>query len=153
MLYAKQKVERSRTDVVVIPRQTGDIIISAAAVTNYDDFEKLCPLPKPPEIIRKGGERSVDPNDPDYENSMQEWGKKRFYYMIIQSLSVTEDLEWEKVDPSDPDTWENVDAELQEAFSDLEFSKIVSLVTKVNGLDEDAIEKATKDFLATAQAQ
>ena len=69
--------------------------------------------------------------------------------MFLKSLSATEDLEWETVDMSDPDTWGNFAEELDAVFTPAEQSAITDIVMSACGFNQDKIEEATRLFIAS----
>lgn len=152
MKIAGQLLKFENVETLVIPKGADRIVFKAAAVTDFADFDKMCPTPEPPTVSRPGQEPYKDPNNPKYLEKLTDWAEKRGNWTQLESLKATEGLEWDTVDASDPATWGNYRDELAAAgFSQLEIINILKLITKVNGLDQDAIDKATKDFLAGAQ--
>ena len=149
MKYFGKKIAPIEATVVVIPRQSGDIIFRAQPVLNYDEFEALCPEPLPSESIKPGGARIKNVKSPKYLDAMEKWARSRINWMMIKSLEATEGLEWENVILEDSDTWGNLDDELQESgFSIVERSAVLSAVMDACGLSQGKIDKATKSFLA-----
>ena len=149
MKYAGKKVDGPNVEVVVIPRASGDLVFKAQAVLDYDDFDKLCPVPLPPPIIKKGGERGLDTNDKDYLAAMDKWASAKTNWMILKSLQATPDLEWETVDMSLSETWGNYEQELKDSgFSPPETLRIIQCVINACGLNQEKIDEATKRFLA-----
>ena len=145
-----------REEVLVIPRQgSDDIVFTAKAVLDYGDFDKLFPKPTAPVIMKPGGIKSLDVTDKKYLEKINAWAESRMHWMVLNSLTATEGLEWETVDLVNPKTWANYAEELKKAgFSDGEQARIVNLVVSVNGLDQDKIDEATNRFLAeTREAQ
>jgi len=141
-------IERPEPEVVVIPRQNGNIVFRIQAIVDYEEFENLCPRPQAPTIMKPGGEQSRDVTDEKYIESVQKWATYKSQWLIMQSLAATEGIEWETVDLKNPETWD-VMTELKNAgFSDLERIKITEVIYAVNGLSEALIDKATADFLA-----
>ena len=148
-----KKLDRPTEEVVVIPRPDGDLIFKAKAVLDYNDFDKICPLPQPPEVIRPGGIKARDPEDAGYKKQFDEWAANKTRWMILKSLSATPGLEWETVDMADPKTWENYQKEMQDSGLSIgELSRILAIVNDACGLNQDKIDEATKRFLA-GQAQ
>lgn len=134
---------------VVIPRSDGDVVFKCQAVLTFDDFEALCPVPEAPQILRPGGLRSSDPDDPKYLEILEEWGVKRTNWMILKSLEATEGLEWEGINMSDPDTWDNFRTELADSgFTIGEIGRLIQGVTEACGLNQTKIDEATERFLA-----
>lgn len=153
-----KKIQRPKFEVIVFPRRDGDIIIKAQAVLSYEDFEKLCPPPVPPVVIRPNGTdegaKTTDINHPKYIAAINDWSRMKLDWMILQSLKATEGLEFETVNPSDPDSWQNVHKELEEAgFSELERTKIIEIVVTACGLNQNMIDEATNNFLASQAAK
>ena len=148
-----QKIQGPNIEIIAFPRpNTKDIIFKAQAVTNYDDFEKLCPRPTPPTKVYPGKKPIEDVADPQYNEELNDYGQKRTNYMILKSLSVTDGLEWETVDWSDPESWGNYKQELQDSgFSDIEMVRLINGVMAANGLDDDKIEQARERFLAESR--
>lgn len=144
-----RKIEGPNEEIVVIPRNGGDIVFRAQAVLNFDEFEKLCPVPQAPKTLMPGGGYSENIEASSYKEAVSEWANQRTHWMILKSLSATEGLEWETVKPEDPKTWENYQQELETSgFSPMEQARIVQAVTSACGLNQDKINEATERFLA-----
>jgi len=141
-------------ELIVLPREDGDLVFRIRALESFEEFENLCPPPKPPAKILPGGKRVEDPTDSAYLDLCQEWGTKRFAYMVIKGLTDgTPDLEWETVKLSDNTTWPKFREELiQSGLCDTEVNRLVSATMVANCLSERAIEEARKRFLASVQA-
>ena len=152
MKLAGQKVDAPKEQVVVIPRESGNLVFKAAAVLNYDDFEKLCPKPVIPVKIFPGGGQQENVEDPTYKKELDTWAERRVQFMVIRSLAATPDLEWETVKLDQPDTWKDYEKELKEGLSDVEVGKIFECVTTACGLNQEQIEEATRNFLASQGA-
>ena len=127
-----------------------DIVFRCQAVLDFSRFESLVPEPKPPQSLRPGQTTPTpDFNHPDFVKSNFEWALKKQNWLTLQSLMATPNLEWEKVNLDDPDTWHLWDKELQEGGITLgEILRIQQKIHEVNGLDEDKFEQARKTFLA-----
>src|SRR5262245_7308950 len=93
--------------VIVMPHGDEDIIFKAKAVLNFEDFDKIVPIPKPPEIIKRGQGVISNFNDPGYKAAIVARGEQKLSWIMFQSLSATEGLEWDNVDPDNPSTWIN----------------------------------------------
>ncbi len=150
MKIAGKKIEGVNTEICVIPRGEGEpIVFTCKAVLDMKDFEKLCPVPKPPVVIKPGGKRFEDTESPSYKAQLDSHNKMRMDYMFLKSLEATEDLEWETVKLSDPSTWENYSKEFTASgLSQIEQMRIYNTFAVANCLDEGRIEQARKDFLA-----
>ena len=144
------KISEPNVEVVVFPRTSGNIVFKAQAVLDYKDFDNLCPQPNPPSGMVPGGATKLDVTDPEYLKELDRWASQKTAWMVLESLKVTEDLEWETIEPSDPKTWEKWQDELQDAkFSPAEISRILIAVTTACGLNQEKIELATQQFLVT----
>ena len=154
MKYKGKKLEGRNTDILVLQKGNEQIIFKAEAVMNFKEFDKLCPAPKPPIILKPGNRRIPNENDSNYLKAMEKYGEQRINYMIIKSLEATEDLEWDNVNINNPDTYENWQKELEEAgFSETERMRIMVLCTQVNALDDNMLDQAKETFLAEAPQQ
>ena len=148
------KPPKART--VVFPRtDSDDIVITVGPVLDYSEFEAICPEPKP-KVRRFPGKSGKAPesatDDPRFVAKVAERAKYQTYWMLIQSLSYTEGLEWEIVDLEKPETWLKFEEELRASgFSMGEISRIMGEINIVCGLDQDKIDEATAAFLASEE--
>ena len=144
-----KKITGANIEVVVIPRNDGNLVFKAQAVLNYDDFEKLNPLPQAPEIIRPGGVKARDVEDKSYNEKLNQWAQQKTHWMVLKSLEATPGLEWETVNLSDPSTWVNYQQEMIDSgLAPAEIGRIVDCVTLACGLNQRKIDEATQRFLA-----
>jgi hypothetical protein len=148
-----KKLEGPNEVTIVIPRGSGeDIILKARAVLDLDDFEEMCPLPTPPSRRIAGGQDVPNLKDQGYLAALQRRAVMRLNYIVLASLEATEGLEWETVDISDSNTWDNFNTELKDAgFNPIEVQRIVAEIIDVNALNEAKIEEARQRFLLAAQ--
>jgi len=148
-----KKLDGPNIEVVVIPRQSGDLVFKAQAVLDYTDCDKLNPMPQPPKRLMRGGGTQENVDDPKYKKAVDEWALRKFYWMFVMSLKATEGLEWETIKMDDPSTWENYKKEMQTGgLSPGEVARIETCVTDACGLNQAKIDEATQRFLA-GQAQ
>ena len=149
MKFKGKSFSGPRVHFVVIPRDGEDLVFKAQAVLDYSPFEKMFPRPEPPMIRRPRQAPVPDLEDKEYVDSLDEWSSKRIHWMILQSLKATEDLEWETVDYSNPETWGNYEKELTDAgFSPVEVASLINAVLDACGLNQTKIDDATTRFLA-----
>jgi len=149
-----KELEGPSEEVLVIPRKGEDIVFKAKAVLNYDEFDAICPAPQPPMKMVPGGKQTAQPNDKDFLAQLDEYAEHRSNWMILKSLSATPGLEWDTVQPDDPKTWGNFKTELAKAgLSPLEATKLMTIITKACGLNQEIIDEATERFLAGGLAQ
>ncbi len=142
-------IEGPRPEVIVIPKNGVEYVFKAAPVLSFKPFEDMCPVPNPPEIIKKGGAKSYDFEDKTYNDAIIEWAGRKNSWMILESLKATEGLEWDEVKEGDPETWSNYRTELAKCFTDPEIVQIINIVHIACGLNQEKIEEATARFLAT----
>ena len=144
-----KKISGPNIEVVVFPRNDGDIVFKAQAVLDYTEFDKLNPMPEAPTIMRRGGVLSKDTTDAKYIAAIDAWSESRTHFMVLKSLEATPGLEWETVKMPVPDTWNLYQQELNDSgFSPAEMARIVNCVVDACGLNQKKIDEATERFLA-----
>ena len=145
-----KKIEGPSVEVVVIPRDSGDLVFKCQAILDYEVFEKILPEPQPPTIILKGQKVGhPDFEDIDYKKELTDRSYKRFQWMILKSLEATDGLEFETVSLNDPSTWNNLESELKSSgLSPVEIGLIYQGVTHANGMNEDKLKQARERFFA-----
>lgn len=150
-----KEISGPNVEVVVIPRNDGDLVFKAQAVLDYEDFNKLNPMPQPPGVMRPGGVMSYDTSDKKYNSQIDDWAKSKTHFMVLKSLDATEGLEWDTVEMAKPDTWNLYQQEMNDAgLTPGEIGRIITCVTDACGLNQTKIDEATKRFLAgQAEAQ
>jgi hypothetical protein len=135
---------------IVIPRQEGNVVFRAKAVTDISEYTKSYPKPEP--LIKQipGKAPAPDTNDPKYKQLLTEWSRNLGNWIELKSLEATgPELTWDTVDMGNPETWKNWTEELKEAgFLVSEINKVVDLINKANGFDDSVYEEATESFLA-----
>ena len=151
MKIGGQLISRPKDEIIVIPREGENIVFKAQAVLDYTEFDKLCPEPQP--TIRKypDGREELVTQSADFIKKRDNWATKRSNWLIIESLRVTEALEWDTVDLSDPETWSNYRNELEQVFTTGEVNAIIGGVLRANSLDDKRFEEAKNQFLAQQQ--
>lgn len=148
-----QVLDGPKIEVVVFPRQSGDLVFKAQAVLDYSEFEKICPRPEPKNVMRPGGKQETLVDHPEYVAAVEAWAPKQTSWMILKSLEATPGLVWDTVDMGDPLTWDNYEKELKNAgFSTFEIHRILDAVITACGMNQEKIDDATKRFLAGQEA-
>jgi len=146
-------------EIVVLPRPPiieeenevpNDIIFECAAVIDFDEFDKLCPLPSPPKTLKRGETVPVSNiQDPSYLKKIEEYTLLQTDYLFVKSINATPGLSWEKVDLKNPQTWKNWRSELKDSGLTIsEITKVQQAVLDANGMDDSKIEEARNRFLA-----
>jgi len=144
-------VDGPAEEVLVLTRVQGDINIIARAVVDMKPFEQLCPEPKPPKKLVKGG-FVEDTENPDFIASVMKQSELRFAYICIKSLEPS-DIAWNRVDINKPSTWTDWTKELQDAgLSHVEVNRIMVTVMQANSLDENKLRQARDSFVRGMQA-
>lgn len=141
-------LDKPEPEVIVIPKGKKEFVFKADAVLDYTEFESLCPRPKPPVILKKGGKQELNIEDETYNEKVAKWCGARINWMIITSLKATPDLEWETIDAKNPETWGNYEKELLKFFPDKDVQRIIEIVFVACGLNQNRIDEATERFLA-----
>lgn len=144
-----RKIEGPCVEIVAFPRDGGDIVFKAQAVLDYSVFESLCPRPAPPKMRKRGSRTEVpDLEDKSFLTALEEWGRRRIDWMVLESLRATEGLEWETVDYNKPDTWKNYEEELKKSgFSPAEINILNNAALTANSLNETKLNEARDRFL------
>ena len=148
-----KKVSGRNIEYVIIPRQnekgeSEDIVFYCQSVIDFEPFRKLCPEPKPPQIMKRGEGLIEDVEDPQYKEAVKRHNENRMNWLVLESLKGTPDLEWESVQAGNSDTWNNYQKELRESgIGEFEINRIIQGVLVANSLDERKMEEARKRFL------
>lgn len=138
-------------EILVLPRGDKEIIFRAIGVPDYEPFNKLCPEPKAPGILKPKEGWVPNEDDLGYRDMMTIYGKKRLAWLIITSLEPS-DIEWDKVNPDNPSTWSQWEQELKDAgLNKVECNRVQTLVFQANCLDETKLEQARENFLLGQQ--
>ena len=142
----------SRETLLVLPRGETQIVFRAKGLKDMSEFNAVCPIPKAPGKLTKDG-FVPNTNDPTYQQVMQQWSSKRLGYMVVKTLEPTE-IEWDTVDPANPKTWGNWEADLKNGgLSQFECNRVTALVLEANSLDDEKLDKARAIFLAGQQQE
>lgn len=144
-----KKLEERASTLVVFERPSGPIVFELTAVLNTSDFDKIYPPPTPKVQIRTGGIKTYNTDDPVYKEALAERAKAYTAWLVMETLNVeANQLEWEKVDKGNPQTWKLWMDEMKESgLSDGEVIHLSRKVAEVNALNEDALEVARQSFL------
>ena len=147
-----KKIEGANREIIPIPRGEGnDIIFIAEAVLDMEPFTAMCPDPLVPKRNIKG-EDIPNFKDKEYLRQVDAHAAKRLAWIVLKSLEATPELEWEKVDLSDPSTWILFREEMKSSgFSDIEINRVVNSVVSVNGLSQEKVDAARERFLHSQQ--
>ena len=145
-----KRIGEPEPKVVVIERKDkdGDVeqfVFTLKAVFDRQTFDEICPKPKPKVSLKDG-----PIIDADYRKRVEEYSTHKTYWTILDSLSATDGLEWEKVKLDDPSTWTLFEDELIESgLTQGEINYLVTQITDANSIDEATMEEARERFFAT----
>ncbi len=147
-----QHVKGPNVEVLVLPRQDYDIVLTTQAILDQTTFDELCPRPKPPKFMKAGTtEWTEDLTDVEWQKQIARHSQQRTAWIMIESLKATpkEILEWERVRSDDPESWLLWQDELKEAFfTNSEIISIMNAVWAANGLNQERLDEARNRFLA-----
>lgn len=148
-----------REVIIPILSDTVKFFFIALPISSYDEFDLLCPMPKP----RMGGEPGKEKpltDTSDYKEAMAHHSMLFTEWIYVKSLAEAADeegnrepVEWQTVDRDDIETYPNWRKELKEnnGLSEGDIRRIELEVLKCNSMDDALIEKAKDDFLAIAK--
>lgn len=132
-------------EVLVLPRRKTQIVLTARAIPNMDEFEKLVRQPKPPRNFHKGKGWVPNLEDKTYVEELKRYTATRVAYFVVASL---QDIEWVNVDPEKPETWINWEDDFKSVgFTQHECNLVLQLCFQVNQLDETKLEQARSLFV------
>ena len=149
MRFNGKTVDRPQPRLIIIPREDGDIVFKAGAVTDYKPFDKLVPRPVAPLVTERGKKPYHNENSKEYLRALDVYANLKTAWLVLTSLSATEGLEWETVDLDEPDTWQKYTDELETGFADFEMAHIINSVFGANSMDEDRSKEAKERFMSS----
>lgn len=139
-------------ELLVLPRGDKEIVFRATGISDYAEFNALCPEPKAPGKLVAGSGWEVNDEDPDYKELVKLHNAKRIAWMVINSL-IPSKIEWDSVVAGKPASWANWEVDMKAAgLSQVECNRVTQLVFQANCLDEDKLKKAREVFLLGQQA-
>lgn len=139
------EIDGPNTDVLVLPRSKGNVVFTGLAIHDFDEFDKIVPVPRPPRVLKKNVTVD-DMQDPGFAQQRTAYEVLRFAYMMIKTLEPSK-IEWSIVKLEDPSTWLSWADELSENLSIFEQRKVIDFVHEVNTLDQGKIDEARNAFL------
>jgi hypothetical protein len=133
---------------VTVTFHRGDEVFTLVvkAVLDGEGFDKILSEPVPPVITKVGGSTSPDLRDKKYLQAKKDWELKRTTWFLLEALSATPDLEWETVDINDPDTYPNLEKEL-ETFTPQERARLFEAINEAQNPTGKTEEQALENFI------
>lgn len=114
------------------------------------EFENICKRPTPPVIKKPNEPDQVNIKDANYVAALDKYSDLKVAWMVITSIKDTPDLTFDTIDLDDQSTWMNyIDEFKSSGLSDSEINRIIKGVFSINSLDQEKIEQARKNFLAS----
>lgn len=153
MKYKGKTVSPPAPKKIVFPRADGPIEFTCGPVLDYSEFDKICPIPKPPVLQRVGKPPIDDIKDKRFLANVDKYALRKTEWMVLSSLNYTEDLEWDTVDMTDPETWHNYHEELAAVFTEREIEDLMEAVFSVNAPTPEARQQAIESFMSLQQDQ
>lgn len=145
-----RKIQGPNVEYIVFPRPDGDVIFKAQAVLDTKRFDELVPKPKPGKKVVPGKGTIDDFDCVHYKSEVEQYSKKRWAFLVLESLKETDGLEWETVDHNNPNTWPNWEQELKDSgFTETEIQYLQVGISTANSLNQEKLEEARKRFLAS----
>lgn len=134
-------------EILVLPRGDQVLVLRARGVSDFEDFNKFVPEPKPPVAWNPQGEAVSNFDDKSYKDMLTEFMRRRWAYTVVKSLQPSE-ITWDTVQDEVPGTWANWEQDLKNSgLSQNEILRINALVMQANSLDEAKIKWARERFL------
>jgi len=144
---AGRVIDAPCSEILVLPRIDGDIVIKANAVISMDEFYALCPPPTAPIVMHAGGKFEPDTTDSWFKKADKEHSERRFHYICLTSL-LSSLIEWDTVSMDKPETWQNWQGDLRSSgFNSVEVDRIINCILQANSLDEQKLKDAREAFL------
>lgn len=150
---AGKVIDGPKEALLVLPRQDGDIAFKFIAVLDDDEFQKLCPRPQPPKVMKPGVGIIENVEDPKYKEALNQRGELRSDWFFLKSIAPSS-VEWNKVKLEDCNTWALWREELKEAgFNMQERDRIYVTFLETNTVSDGMLDEARARFLASQQAK
>lgn len=146
-------VDGPKQVIIALPRgDQGDIGFIFIAVLDDSEFEKLCPVPKPPVSIKTGVGRIENVEDPGYRAAVERRGSFKADWFFLNSIRPSQ-IEWQTVKMNDMHTWENWRKELRDSgFSVAECNRLWETFLDVNTVSDQMVQEARLRFLVSQAA-
>jgi hypothetical protein len=150
MKFKGKDIKKGSVDYAVVDRGVDQIVFKIETVSDYSDFDKLCPMPEAPTIKPAGKPAFKDVEDKTFKKEVEEYALKKLSWGFIKSIENSENIEMgERIDLSNSETWALVFEDLGEALTTGEVDYILGKFNEVQGLTNEKIKESTEAFLAS----
>jgi hypothetical protein len=112
-----------------------------------EDFEKVMPKPRPPQVMKPGGLTHFNTEDSRFKTALNDWVNHKLNWEFLTSISATDGIEWDKVDMSKSETWALWRKDLEEHFPNSQIDQIFGGFLEAQYISEEGMEKARARFL------
>lgn len=144
------EVTKPSEELMVFPRDGGDLVFRAQAIEDMDVFEKLCPEPIAPGVRTKDGFVKNE-KDPAYQEMVEHRQNQQLAFIVIKTLKPSA-IEWQEVSEDNPSTWLKWRDELHAAgMTSIETNRLVNLVLEANCITEKRMKEAREHFVRGLQ--
>lgn len=134
-------------EILVLSRKEGQIVLTARAIADMEDFTSRVNEPKPRRVFRKGKGWGDDTDHPDYQVELNRYGGLKMAWIVLKSLEPSQ-IEWDTVNMKQPASWENWEKDLKaNGFTQHECNLVLGLVLSANQLSEAKLERARELFV------
>ena len=134
-------------EILVLSRKKGQIVLTARAIADMEDFTSRVNEPKPRRVFRKGKGWDDDTDHPDYQVELNRYAGLKMAWIVLKALEPSQ-IEWDTVNMEQPSTWANWEKDLKKnGFTQHECNLILGLVLGANQLSEAKLEKARELFV------
>lgn len=150
---AGRTIEGSKTALLVFPRDGYDIAFKFVGIGDDSDYIKINPVPQPPRIYKVAlGQTIEDVENKEYKEKLQLWGNTKTDWLILKSLEPSQ-IEWVKVNMSDPTTFHLWREDLLDAgFTLGEVQRVMQEFFDLFILSDEKLKEARDRFLALEKA-
>ncbi len=150
MLIDGQVVNEENIETVVLPRPNRKLVFKFGPVIDFEEFDAICQLAKPPTVTKPGGKKEAGFDLPQYRETRMKYAEKKTAWMFLKSISYTPGLTFETVDMLKPETWLNYESELKAAkLTATEIDLLVQGFARANSMDSEHLEQEKESFLAS----
>jgi hypothetical protein len=129
---------------IVIPRDPEPIVLTAQAVLDYESLRQAVPSAHSADRDARGGVKTADTQGRPLPARPRQLRPSAVAWIVLESLRLgTPELEFDKVDMGNPNTWDKYLDELKDSgFSWAEIEFIIDGCMTANALNEDKLEEA-----------